>query len=46
MLSYSVICCKYMQEFRMTNDEEAAVLAASKAAFTVIDAADAVEVSR
>lgn len=34
------------QEFRTSNDEEAAVLAASRAASTVIDAANAVEVSR
>ncbi|XP_021715939.1 DDB1- and CUL4-associated factor homolog 1-like [Chenopodium quinoa] len=35
-----------MDEFKTTNDEEAAFLAASKAASTVIDAANAVEVSR
>ncbi|XP_057958873.1 DDB1- and CUL4-associated factor homolog 1 [Malania oleifera] len=34
------------EEFRTTNDEEAAVLAASRAASTVIDAATAIEVSR
>lgn len=34
------------QEFKKSNDEEAAVLAASKAVSTVIDAAIAVEVSR
>ncbi|KAF7830210.1 DDB1- and CUL4-associated factor-like protein 1 [Senna tora] len=34
------------EEFKSTNDEEAAVLAASRAASTVIDAASAVEVSR
>ncbi|MCI23891.1 DDB1- and CUL4-associated factor-like protein, partial [Trifolium medium] len=32
-------------EYKSTNDEEAAVLAASRAASTVIDAASAVEVS-
>jgi len=36
----------YIQEYKSTNDEEASVLAASKAASTVIDAASAVEVSR
>lgn len=35
-----------MQEFNTTNNEEAAVLAASKAASTVVDAANAIEVSR
>lgn len=35
-----------LEEFKTTNNEEAAVLAASKAASTVIDAANAVEVSR
>ncbi|RVW17218.1 DDB1- and CUL4-associated factor-like 1 [Vitis vinifera] len=35
-----------LEEFKTTNDEEAAVLAASKAASTVIDAANAIEVSR
>ncbi|XP_043706657.1 DDB1- and CUL4-associated factor homolog 1-like isoform X2 [Telopea speciosissima] len=35
-----------IEEFKSTNDEEAAVLAASKAASTVIDAANATEVSR
>ncbi|KAL9227175.1 hypothetical protein vseg_002899 [Gypsophila vaccaria] len=35
-----------MDEFNKTNDEEAAVLAASKAASTVIDAASAIEISR
>ncbi|KAJ0031575.1 hypothetical protein Pint_12673 [Pistacia integerrima] len=35
-----------LEEFRTSNDEEAAVLAASRAASTVIDAANAVEVSR
>lgn len=34
------------QEYRKTNDEEAAVLVASRTASTVIDAANAVEVSR
>ncbi|XP_022937370.1 DDB1- and CUL4-associated factor homolog 1-like [Cucurbita moschata] len=34
------------EEFKTSNDEEAAFLAASKAATTVIDAANAVEVSR
>ncbi|CAN4076502.1 unnamed protein product [Withania somnifera] len=34
------------EEFKKTNDEEAGVLAASKAASTVIDAAIAVEISR
>lgn len=34
------------QEFKTSNDEDAAVLAASKAAATVIDAAKVVEVSR
>lgn len=34
------------EEFKTTNDEDAALLAASRAASTVIDAADAVEVSR
>ncbi|KAA8521008.1 hypothetical protein F0562_011704 [Nyssa sinensis] len=33
-------------EFKRTNDEEAAVSAASKAASTVVDAANAIEVSR
>lgn len=36
----------YVQEFKTTNDEEAALLAASRAASTVIDAADAIKVSR
>ncbi|KAK9279356.1 hypothetical protein L1049_013035 [Liquidambar formosana] len=35
-----------LEEFKTTNDEEAAVLAASRAASTVIDAANATEVSR
>ncbi|CAB4297178.1 unnamed protein product [Prunus armeniaca] len=35
-----------LEEFKMTNNEEAAVLAASRAASTVIDAANSVEVSR
>ncbi|XP_043712556.1 DDB1- and CUL4-associated factor homolog 1-like isoform X2 [Telopea speciosissima] len=35
-----------IEEFKSTNNEEAAVLAASKAASTVIDAANATEVSR
>ncbi|CBI20820.3 unnamed protein product, partial [Vitis vinifera] len=35
-----------LEEFKTTNDEEAAILAASKAASTVIDAANAIEVSR
>lgn len=35
-----------MQEYKTTNNDEAAVLAASKAASTVIDAANAIEVSR
>ena len=35
-----------MQEFKSNNDEEAALLAASRAASTVIDAASAIEVSR
>ncbi|XP_042509316.1 DDB1- and CUL4-associated factor homolog 1-like [Macadamia integrifolia] len=35
-----------IEEFKSTNDEEAAVLVASKAASTVIDAANATEVSR
>ncbi|KAM7459693.1 hypothetical protein LguiA_036687 [Lonicera macranthoides] len=35
-----------LEEFKKTNDEEAAVLAASKAASTVIDAGNAVEISR
>ncbi|XP_042509811.1 DDB1- and CUL4-associated factor homolog 1-like isoform X2 [Macadamia integrifolia] len=35
-----------LEEFTSTNNEEAAVLAASKAASTVIDAANATEVSR
>ncbi|GLT85096.1 hypothetical protein SLE2022_032980 [Rubroshorea leprosula] len=35
-----------LEEFKTTNNEEAAVLAASKAASTVIDAADAIKVSR
>lgn len=34
------------QEFKNSTDEEAAFLAASKAASTVVDAANAVEVSR
>lgn len=36
----------FNQEFRKTNDEEAAVLVASRTASTVIDAANAIEVSR
>jgi hypothetical protein len=36
----------YVQEFKANNDEEAAILAASRAASTVIDAANAIEVSR
>lgn len=36
----------YDQEFKRTNDEEAAVLSASQAASTVVDAANATEVSR
>ncbi|OMO61923.1 hypothetical protein CCACVL1_23143 [Corchorus capsularis] len=35
-----------LEEFKTTNNEEAALLAASKAASTVIDAANAIEVSR
>ncbi|KAJ7958685.1 DDB1- and CUL4-associated factor-like 1 [Quillaja saponaria] len=35
-----------LEEYKTTNNEEAAVLAASKAASTVIDAANAIEVSR
>ncbi|XP_010246916.1 PREDICTED: DDB1- and CUL4-associated factor homolog 1 [Nelumbo nucifera] len=35
-----------LEEFKKTNDEEAAVLEASKAASTVIDAANSTEVSR
>ncbi|PSR93583.1 DDB1- and CUL4-associated factor 1 like [Actinidia chinensis var. chinensis] len=35
-----------LEEFKKTNDEEAAVLAASRAASTVVDAANAIEVSR
>ncbi|GKU87561.1 hypothetical protein SLEP1_g1945 [Rubroshorea leprosula] len=35
-----------LEEFKTTNNEEAAVLAASRAASTVIDAANAIEVSR
>ncbi|KAL4564995.1 hypothetical protein LXL04_029076 [Taraxacum kok-saghyz] len=35
-----------LEEFKKTNDEEAAVLSASKAASTVVDAANATEVSR
>ncbi|KAL9177209.1 hypothetical protein ABFS82_01G044400 [Erythranthe guttata] len=35
-----------LEEYRKTNDEEAAVLAASRAASTVIDAANAVTLSR
>ncbi|KAL6965324.1 hypothetical protein U1Q18_036380 [Sarracenia purpurea var. burkii] len=35
-----------LEEFKTTNDEEAAVLAASRAASTVVDAANAIEVSR
>ncbi|KAK9077793.1 hypothetical protein SSX86_006131 [Deinandra increscens subsp. villosa] len=35
-----------LEEFKKTNDEEAAVLSASKAASTVVDAANAIEVSR
>ncbi|KAJ4707628.1 DDB1- and CUL4-associated factor-like 1 [Melia azedarach] len=35
-----------LEEFKTTNDEEAALLAASRAASTVVDAANAVEVSR
>ncbi|XP_044471701.1 DDB1- and CUL4-associated factor homolog 1-like [Mangifera indica] len=35
-----------LEEFKTANDEEAAVLAASRAASTVIDAANAVEISR
>jgi len=36
----------YSQEFQGTNNEVVAVLAGSKAASTVIDAANAVKVSR
>jgi hypothetical protein len=36
----------YAQEYKAKNDEEAAILAASRAASTVIDAANAIEVSR
>lgn len=43
MVGFLVI---YIQEFNSTNDEEAAVLAASRATSTVIDAASAIEVSR
>lgn len=35
-----------IQEYKSTNNEEVAFLAASRAASTVIDAASAVEVSR
>ncbi|KAI3690306.1 hypothetical protein L2E82_48286 [Cichorium intybus] len=35
-----------LEEFKKTNDEEAAVLSASRAASTVVDAANATEVSR
>ncbi|KAA8528199.1 hypothetical protein F0562_035550 [Nyssa sinensis] len=35
-----------LEEFEKTNDEETAVLAAARAASTVVDAADAIEVSR
>ncbi|XP_024996261.1 DDB1- and CUL4-associated factor homolog 1 isoform X2 [Cynara cardunculus var. scolymus] len=35
-----------LEEFKRTNDEEAAVLSASRAASTVVDAANATEVSR
>lgn len=43
---FLVFATEYMQEFKNTENEEAAVLAASKAASTVIDASNAVEVSR
>ncbi|KAF7138759.1 hypothetical protein RHSIM_Rhsim07G0173400 [Rhododendron simsii] len=39
-------CFQECKEYRKTNDEEAAVLVASRTASTVIDAANAVEVSR
>lgn len=46
----SMFLCHFVwtcdQEFKNSNDEDAAVLAASKAASTVIDAAKAVEASR
>ncbi|KAK9000889.1 hypothetical protein V6N11_081371 [Hibiscus sabdariffa] len=41
-----VVKCSALEEFITTNNEEAALLAASKAAATVVDAANAVEVSR
>ncbi|XP_022750399.1 DDB1- and CUL4-associated factor homolog 1-like isoform X2 [Durio zibethinus] len=41
-----VVKCAALEEFKTTNNEEAALLAASKAASTVVDAANAIEVSR
>ncbi|GMI83858.1 DDB1-CUL4 associated factor 1 [Hibiscus trionum] len=41
-----VVKCAALEEFKTTNNEEDALLAASKAAATVVDAANAVEVSR
>ncbi|MBA0585031.1 DDB1- and CUL4-associated factor homolog 1 [Gossypium raimondii] len=41
-----VVKCAALEEFKTTNNEEAALLAASKAAATVVDAANAIEVSR
>lgn len=42
----SVLCHSTVQEFQTTNNEEAAVLAASRAASTVIDAANSIEALR
>ncbi|EOY29098.1 hypothetical protein QUC31_020955 [Theobroma cacao] len=41
-----VVKCAALEEFKTTNNEEAALSAASKAATTVVDAANAIEVSR
>ncbi|XVE53452.1 hypothetical protein DITRI_Ditri03aG0004200 [Diplodiscus trichospermus] len=41
-----VVKCAALEEFKTTNNEEAAISAASKAASTVVDAANAIEVSR
>ncbi|XP_039018423.1 DDB1- and CUL4-associated factor homolog 1-like isoform X1 [Hibiscus syriacus] len=41
-----VVKCAALEEFKTTNNEGAALLAASKAAATVVDAANAVEASR
>lgn len=43
---FTHICFILTQEYKKTNDEEAAVLAASRAASTVIDAANAIPAPR